>query len=175
MDFLTDFNKIFGRKIISYFIWIYIYCFLFSLNSNIFICSYLKLGLFNVENNFYILFIFFTLFVMYSYYFKQNYKNNFNIYNYINLKYILFFYKKQSISILFNLLFNKLTTLFNNIIILYKNNLIVTFICYVSQIIKNSILIWYPIYKSYSIFGYYKSTRLKFIDLKNENLKRFKY
>lgn len=174
MDFLTDFSKLFGRKIISYFIWLYVYCFLFSLESNIFICSYIQTIFLDIENKFHLLFIGFILFVIYSYKFKSSNNKN-KIFNYINFSYIFYCLKHLPVFNYLNVLFNKLNLHFINFINLYNSSFFFTIINYCYSKIKNSALVWYPIYKSYSIFGFYKSTRLKFIDLKNENLKRFKY
>lgn len=174
MDFLTDFSKLFGRKIISYFIWLYVYCFLFSLESNIFVCSYIQTIFLSIENKFYLLFIGFIFFVIYSYKFKLSNNKN-KIFNYINFNYVFYCLKYLSIFNYLNMLFNRLNLHFVNFVSLYNNNLLFIAINYCYSIFKNNILVWYPIYKSYSIFGFYKSTRLKFVDLKNENLKRFKY
>lgn len=174
MDFLTDFSKLFNKKIISYFFWIYLYCFLFSLESNIFICSYIQTSILIVENNFHFSTPFFFIFVIYTIKFKL-FKNKNKIFNYINFNYIIFCFKKLSYLSFLSMYFKKLKLNFINFINLFNNNIFCIFLNYCYIIIKNNILVWYPIYKSYSIFGFYKSTRLKFIDLKNENLKRFKY
>jgi len=174
MDFFSDFNKLFGRKIISLFIWLYIYCFVVSLDSNFFMCSYLRFELSIIENNIYIVFFSFIFFILYNYLIKIKY-SVVKIINYINVNYIYVILKEQNILHLINLFILNFYININNVWNLYKNNLIYIYVYNIYLFIKANNLVWYPIYKSYSIFGYYKSTRLKFIDLKNENLKRLKY
>lgn len=174
MDFLIDLKKLFGRKIISFFIWLYVYCFLFSLDSNFFICSYLRLELSNIENNIFMILIFFILFVIYSYVRCIKY-SEIKINNYINFKYLYFYLREHNLIYILNLFITNMYINLKNIYNLYINKFYILTLFNLYTKFKNLNLIWYPIYKSYSIFGYFKSTRLKFVDLKNENLKRLKY
>jgi hypothetical protein len=174
MDFLIDLKKLFGRKIISLFIWLYIYCFLFPLNSNFFMCSYLRVELTNIENNITFVLLFFIIFIIYSY-IKNTKHSGIKINNYINVKYLYFYIREHNLIYILSLFLNNLYINLKNILNLYinKNYFLILYNMYIK--LRSCNLVWYPIYKSYSIFGYYKSTRLKFIDLKNENLKRLKY
>lgn len=174
MDFLIDFSKLFGRKIISIFVWFYIYCFLVSLDSNFFICSYLSFQLSDIENNILLVILFFCFFVFISYN-RLIKSDKIKINNYINFKYMFLLFREQSIVYLVKLFLSNVSINLINILNLYKNNFLIVTFLKISLYVKNNSLLWYPIYKSYSIFGYYKSTRLKYIDLKNENLKRLKY
>ena len=174
MDFLIDFKKLFGRKIISLFIWLYVYCFLFSLDFNFFICSYLRVQLFNIETNIFILLniILFTFIYLLN---KKLYLNNSKIKNFLKLDYIYLILKTYNLYNLSILFFKSIINNINNVIITYLNKKLINLISFITLNFLKKNLLWYPIYKSYSIFGYYKSTRLKFVDIKNENLKRLKY
>jgi len=174
MGFLIDFLKLFGKKIISSFVWIYIYCFLVPLNSNIFMCSYLSIKLSGLENNMSLLFLLFTTTIIVFFFKNIKYSNN-KINNYINFKYLNFYFKNLNLLYILNIYISNLYINFKNILSIYIYKFYIIFLNNIFLKIKNSTLLWYPIYKSYSIFGYYKSTRLKFVDLKNENLKRLKY
>lgn len=174
MGFLLDFSKLFGRKIISYFLWIYIYCFLFSLDSNFFICSYLKIELSNIENNMHFVLLSLIIYIIYKYNINSKF-NLIQINNFLTINYYISLLKEQNILTLIKTFINNIFIKIINIFNIYNNKFLFNNILFIYINIKDSLLVWYPIYKSYSIFGYYKSTRLKFIDFKNENLKRFKY
>jgi hypothetical protein len=179
MGFLIDLRKLLGRKIISLFTWLFVYCFLFPLDSNFFTCSYLRLELSIIENNIIVVLTFFLVYVIYSYIifsFTEFFKfKNTKLNNYINFKYLYNFIKYYSLTYLLNIFLLKLNINFKNIIVLYTYKFYIVLVDSIYTKLKNNYLVWYPIYKSYSIFGYYQSTRLKFVDLKNENFKNLKY
>jgi len=56
----------------------------------------------------------------------------------------------------------------------YKSYVINNLVVYLYILISGNLINWYPIYKTHSIYGFYRSTRFNNIDIKNENLKRIK-
>lgn len=157
--FLKKFNiLLISKKTI-----ILLYFFILPLDYNFFICSYLndELNVFENHLNFYFYFI--LIFTIFRNFNKSNKSKNF-----INLFIIVKQFK-------INIFLNKIKLFLISIIFYFNITNIMNFFKYVYISFKNNNQLWYPIYKSYSIFGFYKSTRIKFIDLKNENLKKFKY
>ena len=118
MRLLTDFIKFFSKKITSYLkqhyvICIYIYFFLLPLDSNFFICSYLRSELADIDKYYYTILIMIVLYMIYLYIFNVN-KDNIETTNYINIKYLFFLFKNQNATQIVYTYLNKLKTIFNN-------------------------------------------------------------
>ncbi len=180
-----DLFKLLNKKIVPLYLWFFLYSFLTSIEDNFFICSYLRDEVFGKDENTFLVLIFYIIYSLSLFYINKLKKKNSELIinslytkelaiELITLKYKLFILKFSSFNYIsyFNLkklfLFN--IFLLNN----YKSYKINTLVVFLFNLINSSNIIWYPIYKTYSIFGYYKSTRLNFIDIKNENLKRIK-
>lgn len=161
---------------------VFVYSFFFNLDNNFLICSFLQDFFSELENNIFIFYFLILNIQVHKLYCKYSIKKKRNIYftkkysnSILSVKYILLYLKKFNLVYLINVYLLKMFLLLKIIFTIYKSINIVNLFIFIINFIKSKLLIWYPIYKSYSIFGYYKSTRLKYIDIKNENLKRLKY
>lgn len=180
-EITKDFFKLLNRKLVPLYVWFFLYSFSIDLNDNFFICSYLRSNLFGNEEATEIIYAIFSTVIIYLFY-----KNNVNLkklnkigsdliaellkikYIYILLNYVSYFH-----IISYN--FNK-TNMFSIFIFnFYKSYKINNFIVYVFIKFVNNLIIWYPIFKTYSIYGFYKTTRVNFIQSKLESVKRLKY
>ncbi len=181
-----DFKKLLNKKVVPLYLWFFLYSFIASIENNFFICSYLKDEVFGKDENTFLVLMFYIVYSLTLFYLNKLKKKNFNsnqstlytnelLIELITIKYKLLVLKFTSLKhiLSFNL---KKTSLFNIFLLNnYKSYKINTLVIYIINLINSNFIIWYPIYKTYSIFGYYKSTRLNYIDIKNENIKRIKH
>nr|YP_740776.1 Ymf75 [Tetrahymena paravorax]ABI51685.1 Ymf75 [Tetrahymena paravorax] len=181
----NDFFILFNRRIIPVYLWLFLYSFLFISTDNIFLCSYLREDVFGLEENIIIVLFIPILYVAIKYFF-YNYINSkiqikMSLLKYdilkeiLTLKYKLHIYIITTIKHIIDFNFKKLILFTNFIINYYKSNLINNLIIYIFNYFYKNNLIWYTLFKTHSIYGYYRATRLNFIDLRNENMKRYKY
>lgn len=185
LSIIKDLWRLLNRKIVPLYLWLFLYGFNTSIEDNFFICSYLRDEIFGKDENTALSMLFYVIYSLILFFINKLRKGDvdykyatlytrdlliellsfrFKLYIiiYTSINYItLFIYKKL---FLFNIF------LLNN----YKPYYINTLFIYALNLYSLTTLIWYPIFKTYSIFGYYKSTRLNYIDLKNENIKRLK-
>lgn len=185
LDVMRDFWKLLNRKIVPLYLWLFLYCFNSSIEDNFFICSYLRDEVFGKDENTTLVILFYIVYSFILFYInklRQKNVDNKSIALYtrdllielLTAKYKLYIIIHTSINHIL-LFINKKLILFNIFLLNnYKPYFINTLIIFLFNIYNSSTLIWYPIFKTYSIFGYYKSTRLNYIDLKNENIKRIK-
>lgn len=177
---LKDIYKLLNKKLISIYVWFFIYSFLVSLNDNFFICSYLKNTFFldeELTNSVYLSIL--VLLVLLSLYNKKIYNEsmvNFNIITeFLRVNYILKILKNISLYYIITFNLNKLKMFYLFLTNCYKPYIFNNLLVYLYLLINNNFISWYPIYKTHSIYGFYRSTRFNVIDTKNENLKRLKY
>jgi len=179
-NILKDTYKLLNKNLIPMYIWFFLYSFLVSLGDNFFICSYLKNTFFldeELTNSVYLSIL--LLLLVLSIYNKEIYNKSvisFNIISeFLRLNYILKILKNTSLYhvITFNL--NNLKMFFSFLINCYKSYIFNNSLIYLYLLIDSSFITWHPIYKTHSIYGFYRSTRFNVIDVKNENLKRLKY
>lgn len=185
LGIIKDFFKLLNKKVVPLYLWIFLYSFSSSIEDNFFICSYLRDEVFGKDENTTLVLVFYIIYSLILFYTNKIKNKNKNI-KYITLytkdfltelltlRYKFYILVNTSINHIILFTFSKfylfLIFLINN----YKSYKINTFFIFFIRLIKLTTLIWYPIFKAYSIFGFFKSTRLNFIDLKNENLKRLK-
>lgn len=175
MDCWTFIN----RKLIPLYFWFSLYCFLFNVTNNILICSFLNDYLFSSDEN---ILVILSLFLLY--YVFKNFLNKFKtttslrlniLQEILSVSYKFIIFKNISLMNMLNFNLVKFNSFINFIINYYTysylNN---TFVFLVNTFITNNIK-WYTIFKTHSIYGYYRSTRLNFIDLKSENMIKSKY
>lgn len=179
-NILKDVYKLLNKKLISIYVWFFIYSFLVSLNDNFFICSYLKNTFFldeELTNSVYLSII--VLLVILSLYNRKIYSEsmiNFNIITeFLRINYILKIFKNISLYYIFTFNLNKLKMFYLFLINCYKSYIFNNLLVYLYLLLNNNLISWYPIYKTHSIYGFYRSTRFNVVDTKNENLKRLKY
>nr|QBI37886.1 Ymf75 [Tetrahymena rostrata]QGS65263.1 Ymf75 [Tetrahymena rostrata] len=186
LGIFKDFWRLQNKKIVPLYFWLFLYSFITSLDNNFFICSYLRDEIFGKDENTFFVILFYILYSFIPFFFKKIKKNK-NIIAYsilythnMLIEIILFRFKQYILKyttfkhiIIFN--FQKIKSF--NIFLLnsYKTYYINSLIIYILKLIESNFIIWQPIFKTYSIFGFYKSTRLNYTDFKNENLKRLKY
>nr|NP_149379.1 ymf75 [Tetrahymena thermophila]7W5Z_Y5 Chain Y5, Ymf75 [Tetrahymena thermophila]7W5Z_y5 Chain y5, Ymf75 [Tetrahymena thermophila]8B6H_ED Chain ED, Ymf75 [Tetrahymena thermophila SB210]8B6H_Ed Chain Ed, Ymf75 [Tetrahymena thermophila SB210]8BQS_ED Chain ED, Ymf75 [Tetrahymena thermophila SB210]8BQS_Ed Chain Ed, Ymf75 [Tetrahymena thermophila SB210]8GYM_Y5 Chain Y5, Ymf75 [Tetrahymena thermophila SB210]8GYM_y5 Chain y5, Ymf75 [Tetrahymena thermophila SB210]8GZU_0F Chain 0F, Ymf75 [Tetrahy len=188
LGIFKDVIKLLNKKVVPVYFWFFLYCFLSTMDTNIFVssCSFLKVEVFGKDENTTLVLLFYVFYSLFNFYLSRiKNKNNYLVRKHlyttellielILFKYKLIILKFSSIKYILNFNVRKFI-LFNLFLINnYKAYKINTFFLYIYIYLNNLNIIWYPIFKAYSIFGYYKSTRLNFIDTKNENIKRIKY
>lgn len=185
LGIIKDFWKLLNKKVVPLYLWLFLYGFNTSIEDNFFICSYLRDEVFGKDENTILVLIFYILYSLSLFYLNKIKNKNVNtkystlytknfLIELLTLRYKLYVIFNTSINHILLFIYTKLY-LFNIFLLnSYKSYKINTLVLYIINLINISTLIWYPIYKTYSIFGFYKSTRLNFIDLKNENIKRLK-
>lgn len=186
LGIFRDLFKLLNRKIVPLYLWLFLYAFILTIDDNFFICSYLRDEVFGKDENTFLVLVFYVIYSLLSFYINRLKKKNSNnrystlytqniLIEIMKLRYKFYVIKFAALNHLLNFNFKKLNlfTIFlsNN----YKSYKINTLFIFLYSILNNKLILWYPIFKTYSIFGFYKSTRLNFIDIKNENLKRLKY
>lgn len=177
---LKDTYKLLNKKLIPMYIWFFVYSFLVSLENNFFICSYLKNNLFldeELTNSIYLSLL--LLLIVLSTYNSKTYNKslmNFNIiYEFLKINYILKILKNISIYYIISFNLNNLNMFISFLTNCYKSYIFNNLLIYLYLLININFITWHPIYKTHSIYGFYRSTRFNVIDIKNENLKRLKY
>lgn len=183
-DFFKDLFKLQNKKIVPMYLWFFLFSFILDIEDNFFICSYLRDEVFGKDENTMLVLIIYVLYYLGLFYwnrFKTNKANTpMSLYTTNLLIEMLLmryrFYIAKFASFTYITLYNFRRFFLFNLFLSnnYKPYFFNTLIVYLFNIFDLRLIIWYPIYKTYSIFGYYKSTRLNFIDTKNENLKRLK-
>jgi len=144
--------------------------------SNIFICSFL-INIFSWINTlnlsvFLVFYFLISLNTIILNFFKIKININY-VYNYNNFLLIFFFYIYNLISFRINLIY-----LLNWIVTFIKfNYLKLSKVSYFFNILlkKISVVSWYTIFKRHSIFGFYRISRQRWVELKSEELNFLKY
>lgn len=188
LGIFKDFAKLLNKKVVPIYFWFFLYCFLSNINTNIFICScsFLKAEVFGKDENTTLVLIFYIFYSLFTFYLNKLKNKNIQTFKKhlytteLLIELLLFKYKiiiLKFSSLKYIITFNLRKFILFNIFVSnsYKSYKINTLFLYLYIYLNNLNIIWYPIFKAYSIFGYYKSTRLNFIDTKNENIKRLKY
>ncbi len=180
-EVIKDFFKLFSRKLVPLYIWFFLYSFTIDLNDNFFICSYLRSNLFGNEEVTEVIYITFSILIAYLFC-----RNNINlkklnkigsdlIAELLKIKYIYIILNYVSSSHVISYNFNKTNMFAIFIFNFYKSYKINNFIVFSYIKFINNLIIWYPIFKTYSIYGFYKTTRVNFFQSKLESVKRLKY
>lgn len=179
-NILKDIYKLLNKKLIPIYIWFFIYSFLVSLGDNFFMCSYLKNTFFldeELTNSVYLSIL--VILVSLSVYNKEIYNKsiiNFNIISeFLRFNYMLKIFKNISLYHIITFNLNNFKMFFSFLTNCYKSYIFNNLLVYIYLLVSNSFITWHPIYKTHSIYGFYRSTRFNVIDIKNENLKRLKY
>lgn len=179
-----DLFKLLGRKATSVYFWLFLYSFLLEMEDNFFMCSYLRDEVFSCDLGVIISFISIHAYLILKWSFRILLKRDrirLNAYTrdlmllYLKLRYLLHNVSVLDLSLMLKMLYCSIVASSIFILNYSKTYYITSVFVYIIKVIISNLVIWYPIYKAYSIFGLYKSTRLNFIDLKNENIKRLKY
>nr|YP_740731.1 Ymf75 [Tetrahymena malaccensis]ABI51640.1 Ymf75 [Tetrahymena malaccensis] len=188
LGIFKDFIKLLNKKVVPVYFWFFLYCFLTNMDTNLFVssCSFLRVEVFGKDENTTLVLLFYVTYSLLNFYLnklKNKYNNIKRKHLYTTellIELLLFKYKLIILkfsSLKYILTFNVRKFILFNIFVInnYKSYKINTLFIYLYYYLNSLNIIWYPIFKAYSIFGYYKSTRLNFIDTKNENIKRIKY
>jgi len=178
-NIFKDIYRLLNKKLISLYIWFFIYSFSTSLNDNFFICSYLKNTFFlneELNNITYLSAIsLFILFCLKNKITTNKYMSKYNIIiEFLKINYVLKIFSSISTYYIITFNLNKLRMFFTFLTNYYKSYVINNLVVYLYILISGNLINWYPIYKTHSIYGFYRSTRFNNIDIKNENLKRIK-
>jgi len=178
-NIFKDIYRLLNKKLISLYIWFFIYSFSTSLNDNFFICSYLKNTFFlNEELNSTTYLSAILLFILFCLKSKTTINKHISKYNiiieFLKISYILKIFNSISTYYIITFNLNKFQMFFIFLTNYYKSYVVNNLIVYLYNLINGNLINWYPIYKTHSIYGFYRSTRFNNIDIKNENLKRIK-
>lgn len=181
---ISDLFKLLGKRLTPTYFWLFLYSFLSEMEDNFFMCSYLRDEVFSNDLGVNISFMSLHVYLVFTWSIRILLKRNnikLNSYTrnlfvvYLKLRYILHNIKVLNLSYSLKLLYSNIVVVSVFIFNFFNSYYISSVFTYLVNAISTKLVIWYPIYKAYSIFGFYKSTRLNFIDFKNENIKRLKY
>lgn len=162
------------KNINFYFLVLFVYSFCVDVRVNLFICSFIRTNIIFANFATFIFFFILTFFVLFIlvYWFKYTC-------SLVNSDWLVFmyrFYYLYNISFLslFSYIFDVVFFYFIFLYRLYKNSI---FYLFFYNLFLNffSTNLWYPIFKRHSYFGYFRSMRQKWGEIKTEEVNRLKY
>jgi len=152
-----------------------------DLNDNFFICSYLRINLFGSEEVTEIIYIVFYSIILYLFLknhikLKKLNKNESKLtVEFLKIKYLYTLLNCVPLLHITNYILNKINMFVIFVFNFYKSYKINNFIIFFYKVLINASIIWYPVFKTHSIYGFYKTTRNNFAQSKLESVKRLKY
>jgi hypothetical protein len=157
-----------------YFLIAFFYNFCTSIKSNFFACSYIRDNIVCVDFGVFVYYFFFTYIILFIYYYRKNKFKVSSNYDWIIIVYRNYFNTEVAIFRTFNNFFNSIKFIFFWLLNYFKNLLVLNiFLDFFNKLF--SVSYWYPIYKRYSYFGYFRDMRQKWTETKTEEITRFKY
>ena len=162
------------RNINFYFLIIFIYSFCTSVRSNLLVCSFIRNNVIYADFGFFIFYFLFVYFVLFFIFYFLNIVNTVNNYDWLLFMYRNYFLFNLSILTLISYLYDTAKFYAYWLFFSVKN---VFFFSFFSEIFFRlfSQSYWYPIFKRHSYFGYFRSMRQKWVEVKSEEITRFKY
>ncbi len=162
------------KNVNFYFFMLFLYSFCADVRANWAICSFIRTNIIFSNFTHFILYFIFTFFILYflAYYFKctRSIVNG----DWLIAIYRAFYISNTPFLAIVSYIFDLAVYYFLYFFRLYSNSIIAIFF---SSVISRlfSINYWYPLYKRHSYFGYFRSMRQKWGELKTEEVNRLKY
>ena len=162
------------KNVNFYFLMIFLYSFCTSVRSNLLVCSFMRNNVIYADFGFFIVYFLLVYSVLFLLFYFLNIVRNVNNYDWLLFLYRNYFIFNLSILTLVSYIYDTIKFYLFWLLFLFKNLFIVTFfINLLSSVFSQNC--WYPIFKRYSYFGYFRSMRQKWVEVKSEEITRFKY
>ncbi len=162
------------KNINFYFSVLFLYSFCADVRANWAVCSFIRTNIIFSNFTYFILYFIFTFFILYclAYYYRCTA-------SLVNGDWLVFLYRayylvNTPVLSLVSYIFDLAIHYFSYFVRLYQSSMITIF---VYNIISGffSANYWYPLYKRHSYFGYFRSMRQKWGEVKTEEINRLKY
>jgi len=162
------------KNINFYFLLIFVYSFCIDVRSNFIICSFIRTNIIFASFGGFILYFILTFISLYLVVYYSNFTRSI-----VNADWLVFLYRTMYtlglsplflVSYLFDFVLFYVFRFFNA----YKNSLVfVVFFELFSGFFKSNY--WYPLFKRHSYYGYFRSMRQRWGEIKTEEFNRLKY
>ncbi len=157
-----------------YFLVLFVYSFCADVRSNWAICSFIRTNIIFSNFVFFILYFILTFFVLYLLVYYIKYTRSIVNGDWLVLLYRSFYLFNISFLSLVSYLFDLFYFYFLYFIRVYRNSFIYLFLfSFFGKFF--SVNYWYPLYKRHSYFGYFRSMRQRWGEVKTEEVNRLKY
>jgi hypothetical protein len=162
------------RNVNFYFLVIFLYSFCTSVRSNLLVCSFIRNNVIYADFGFFIIFFLIVYTLLFILFYSLNIVKNVNNYDWLLFLYRNYFIFNLSILTLVSYIFDTFRFFGFWLLSFFKSSFFFNFL----REIFNNIFCqtyWYPIFKRHSYFGYFRSMRQKWVEVKSEEINRFKY
>lgn len=162
------------RNVNFYFLMIFLYSFCTSVRSNILVCSFIRNSVIYADLGFFIGFFLIAYILLFICFYYLNIVKSVNNYDWLLFLYRNYFVFNVSVLTLISYLVNTIKFYVFWVFSLISNLFIFNLILEIINVVSSQSF-WYPIFKRHSYFGYFRSMRQKWVEVKSEEVTRFKY
>ena len=162
------------RNLNFYFLLVFLYSFCTSVRSNLLVCSFIRTNIIYADFGFFIVFFLIVYTILFIIFFFLNIVKSVNNYDWLLFLYRNYFLFNLSFLTLLSYIFDTFKFYILWLFSVFKNLFFFNFFIEIFNFIFNQSF-WYPIFKRHSYFGYFRSMRQKWVEVKSEEVTRFKY
>ena len=162
------------KNINFYFLMIFLYSFCTSVRSNLLVCSFIRNSVIYADFGFFIKLFLFSYLCLFIVFYLLNLVKNVNNYDWLLFTYRNYFVTNLSVLTIISYVYDTIKFFFFWLFYSFRSVFLVTLFNEVFCKIFSTNY-WYPLFKRHSYFGYFRSMRQKWVEVKSEEITRFKY